>query len=425
MRSKLIICFILVLMAGSGCLRNPVTNRREAKLISEPAERRIGEETRVRLIEEYGELKEPVLAEYVSALGKKIAVVSDRPRLDYVFTVLDTDMVNAFAAPGGFIFVTRGLLEEVESEAELASVLGHEIGHVCAWHSINMIEKQMGYGTLAALGAIVSGFQLGPEAMVMVAQTADLFTNLYLMGYSREYELEADRVGTRYMLSAGYDPEAALMFFARLKKLEKQEGLDKWESFFRSHPHTEDRVEQVRRYMERMNVSQRPLTEGQTLYQEMKGRLPRIPSEEKGRFAGSKFAHPGLGIQLEIPSTWKWDPKNQRSLAAFRESDGESWGELRRRRMDTPGMTAEEFAEKIARERQWTMLKGREMLYPAGYGYLGQFYGAGIMGGIYHYRAFFLIRDDVGYVLTCAAPPEKIADYLIPFEQILRSFQLK
>jgi predicted Zn-dependent protease len=422
-RGRLAAVVLTGLLLGGGCFRNPVTHRREAKLISEEAERQIGRETRRKLVEEYGEMKDPVLREYVSALGKKIAAVSDRPRLDFEFTILDAEMVNAFAAPGGFIFVTRGLLGEIGSEAELATVLGHEIGHVCAWHSINMIEKQMGYGALATLGAIVSGIQLGPEAMIMVAQTADLFTSLYLLGYSREYELEADRVGLRYAISAGYNPEAALAFFERLLTLEKQEGGDKWEPFFRSHPPTEDRVVQAKRYIGRMNVASRRLEEGLETYREMKDRLPSLPPEERGYFEGQTFRHPPSGAVLTLPSGWKWESSSRTALAAFREERGGGWGELRRQAVGR-NTEARQLADLTVAEKRWHPIQGREVLYPSGYGYLGQYYGSGVLGGLYQMRVLFTVRDRTGYILICAAPPERIANYLISFEQILRSFRL-
>jgi len=408
----------------SGCFRNPVTHRREAKLISEEAERRIGQESQSRLIEEYGEFKSPVMREYVAALGNKLAAVSDRARLPFEFTILDTDMINAFAVPGGYIFVTRGLLEELTAEAELAAVLGHEIAHVCAWHSVNMIEKQMGYGTLAALGAIVSGIQLGPEAMVMVAQTADLFTSLYLLGYSRDYELEADRVGLRYAISAGYDPRSAITFFEKLRELEKQEGEDKWEPYLRSHPPTEDRIKQADAYIGRMNVSDRDLTEGVEKYQDLKDYLPHLSPEEKGRTEGQKFIQPAWKVSLEIPGGWVWEGRSRSALAVFREARGGGWGELRRRLIG-PRSDATLFAKRVAGEKKWTFIQGRSVLYPSGYGYLGQYYGAGTLGGYFQLRVLFVTRGTEGYYLVCAAPPEKFANYLIPFEQILRSFRLE
>lgn len=400
-----------------------MTSRRQAKMISEAAEKEIGAETRKQIIEEYGEVKDPVLREYVSALGRKLVAVSDRPRLEFTFTILDTDLVNAFAAPGGYIFVTRGLLGQLSNEAELAVVLGHEIGHVCAWHSIQMIQKQMGYGALATLGAIGAAIKGGPEAMVMVAQCADLFTTMYLLGYSREFERQADHVGIRYAISAGYKPGAALGFFQRLSELEKQEGVEKWQSYFASHPPTEERIQLAKKYIDLMSVVQRPLSENESLYLEMRDRIPRLPSGEQGRVSGLVYTNAKWGVTFSLPDGWKWEEQRRMTLSSFREVKGEGWGELQRAPAG-PGMTAKGLAERWAKEKQWTQLQGRSVLYPAGYGYLGQFYGTGILGGLFQFRALFLVRDGAGYVLYCGASPENINKYLIPFEQILRSFQL-
>ncbi len=420
---KGMLLFLGVLLLFTGCLRNPVTSRRQAKVISEAAEKEIGAETHRQIVDEYGEVRDAVLREYVSALGRKIVAVSDRPRLEFTFTILDTDLVNAFAAPGGYIFVTRGLLGQLNNEAELAVVLGHEIGHVCAWHSIQMIQKQMGYGALATLGAIASGIKAGPEAMIMVAQAADLFTTLYILGYSREFERQADHVGIRYAISAGYKPGAALSFFERLSELEKREGLDKWQSYFASHPPTGERIQLAKKFIDLMSVVQRPLSENESLYLEMRDRIPRLPSGELGRVSGSVYTNAKRGVTFTLPDGWKWEEQRRMTLSSFREAKGSGWGELHR---EPPGQfnTAKGLAEKWAKEKQWTQLQGRSVLYPAGYGYLGQFYGTGLMGGLFQFRALFLVRDGAGYVLYCGAPPEDINKYLIPFEQILRSFQL-
>jgi predicted Zn-dependent protease len=411
-------------VAGPGCLRNPITQKRETKLISERAEREIGAETKKKIMEDMGELKDPVLTHYVSTLGRRLAAVSDRPKLDYDFTVLDTGVINAFAAPGGFIFVTRGLLQQVSNEAELASVLGHEIGHVAGWHSVGMIQKQMGLGTLSALGAIVSGVRLGPEAMVMVAQAADLFSGLYLLGYSRENELEADRVGLRYMSSAGYDPRAALAFFQKLAVLEKQEGSDSWESYLRSHPPTEERILQARAFVDRWTLFRRPPVRSDDRYLEMKSRLPRLKPEEEGRTEGLRYRQNLYGVDLTLPDGWGWEPQSGQTLVAFRRKAGEAWGELRREPLAEP-MNAQAFAQKYIEDRKGKGLQGRPVLYPAGYGYLAQFYAPGLLGGTYLHRGFFIVRDNAGWVLFGAAAPEKSLEYLVPIEQIFRSFELK
>jgi predicted Zn-dependent protease len=417
----LLVCFSLLSL---GCFRNPITSKRQAKLISEEAERDIGLQTKNAILKEYGELKDPVLAQYVTNLGKRLAAVSDRPKVDYEFVVLDTELVNAFAAPGGFIFVTRGLLQEMSNEAELASVLGHEIGHVAGWHSIGMIQRQMGYGALATLGAIATGIHAGPEAMILVAQTADLFTSLYMLGYSREHELEADRVGVRYMLSAGYDPKAALSFFERLRALEKKEGPDNWESYLRSHPPTDQRIELAKAFLARPFFFHRKTELNEAVYLDMKARLPNLRPEEIGQTQGKRYELPLFGVSLYIPGEWGWEPQGGRSLIGFRKAGGEAWGQLRRETLEK-SLTAEEFAQQFAGEHQWKFLQGRQVLYPAGYGFLGQFFGPGVLGGAYVYRGLFIVRDGVGWALLCAATPTRTFEYLVPFEQILRSFELR
>lgn len=406
------------------CARNPVTQRTQTKVISEKTERAIGAETRAGLIKEYGELKDPVLTQYVTNVGRRLVAVSDRPRLAYEFTVLDADLVNAFAAPGGYIFITRGLLEAVQSEAELASVLAHEIVHIAGWHSIGMIQRQMGYGALTTLGAIASGISLGPEAMLLVSQTGQLFTSLYLLGYSREHELEADRVGLRYMLSARYDPEAALTFFERLAALEKKEGPDEWEPYLRSHPPTDDRIRQAKAYIHRPFFFKRETERGELIYQEMKDRLPRVNPADRGDVRGRQFEQTRFGVRMTIPEGYDWEAQGAHAIVGFRKKGGESFGELRREPLESP-LTPEQFAFKFAEDRKWQFWRGRSVLYPAGYGYLGQFVGPSVLGGTYIFRGLFLVRDGVGWAVLFAAPPDRAFEALVPSEQVFRSFDLK
>ena len=410
-------------MLAVGCFRNPVTSQKQTRLISEAAERNIGEETQKNILKEYAELKDPVLSEYVSSVGLRLTAVCDRPDVDYRFTVLDTDMINAFAAPGGFLFITRGLLEEMQSEAEMASVLGHEIVHVAGWHSVGMIQKQMGYGALTTLGAIASGFRLGPEAMLMVAQTGQLFTNLYLLGYSRDHELEADRVGIRYMISAGYDPHSALTFYERLNTLEKRDGAERWEPYLLSHPPTEDRIRLAKAYIDRPFFAQKKGERGEIVYQKMKDRLPRVAQEDRGEVVGRRFTQERYGVSLSIPNEWSWEPKSAQAVVAFRREGGQAWGELRRVPL-VDSSSSQDVAERFAKDRGWVFIQGRRVLYPAGYGFLGQFYGPGALGGVYIFRVFVTERPTSSWLLFCAAAPDRTWDYMIPFEQILRSFEL-
>jgi predicted Zn-dependent protease len=404
------------------CFPNPVTLKRQTRFIGEAAEREIGAETKKKLIDAYGELTDPVLREALAVMARRLALAGDRPQLAFEVTVLDTEVVNAFAAPGGYVFVTRGLLERMDREAELAAVLGHEFAHVCALHSVRMIQQQMGYGALTALGAIVSGIKLGPEALVLVAQTADLFTQLYLLGYSREFELEADRVGLRYTHTAGYDPWAALAFFETLRELETRQGEKEWEPYLRSHPTTEHRIGVVRDLLGRRG-GKAPPPRTDDPYKALKARLPSLPAGERGRFEGALFSHPA-GATLRLPADWGWEGSGGLALASFRHHDKTAWGDLRRRTVN-PGVDAGALAETVAKERKWKFIQGRQVLYPAGYGYLGQYYGSGVLGGAYRIRAFFTTAGDQGWMLTLAAPPEEFELYLLPFERLLRGFEFR
>ncbi len=413
------VCLILL----SGCLRNPVTQKRQTRLISEASERAIGAETRTELVKEYGEVDDPVLRAYVNRIGQKLAAVSDRPRLDYVYTILNSDVVNAFAAPGGYIFVTRGLLQRVSNEAELAIVLGHETGHVCAMHGVTMIQKQMGAGILTLLGTVAAGVTAGPEAAVAMMQTASLFSDLYLLGYSRDNEVQADRLGLRYALSAGYDARAALTFFQHLKDLESQAGIEAWEPYLLSHPPTETRIALAKEYLDRMEEFPRPTSETAGEYADMEKRLSLMAPQGLGRVEGRRFTHPGSGASMEIPPGWVWEVHNQQVLAGFRAPTNGAWGELRRKRLAVP-MRAEEFARGLALERRWKLLSGREQLYPVGYVFLGSYAGEGPMGDGYQLRVLFVTRAKRGYAVVCGSPPDKFEDFLLPFEGIMRSFNL-
>jgi predicted Zn-dependent protease len=199
-----------------------------------------------QIIQQFGGVyQDPDLQKYVNSVGQLIAAASDKPDQKYSYTVLDTAIVNAFALPNGSIFVTRGLIDLANSEAELASVLGHETGHVVAGHSASRQTR----GTIAEIGAGLLGALLGSP---QIGNLAGVGAELYLQHYSREQELEADTLGLRYMGRAGYDQRAAVRF---LKSLEAQSALeskilgtpqgDLAYNMMSDHPRTVDRVERA------------------------------------------------------------------------------------------------------------------------------------------------------------------------------------
>ncbi|MGH9389508.1 MAG: M48 family metalloprotease, partial [Vicinamibacteria bacterium] len=191
---------------------------------------------------EYGVyLEKPELRAYVTSIGMGLAGKSARPAIQYHFEVVDNPIVNAFALPGGFVYITRGILERMNSEDELAAVMGHEIAHVAARHGAAQISKayiaQAGLIALAVLG--------NPGTAAALGDLANLAVNLALQGYSREYERQADDFGFQYAASAGYNPKGSVDLLQTLARLEKKEP-STVEAFFSSHPRTSERIGNAR-----------------------------------------------------------------------------------------------------------------------------------------------------------------------------------
>lgn len=224
----------LSLISGCASEYNIVTGQEETYYYTTEQEVSIGAATARQVEKELKPAEDPLLQERVRVIGEKIASVSDRKDITYYFKVLDDEEVNAFALPGGFIYVNKGLLEHVERDDELAAVLAHEVGHVVARHGIKRLQGLQGYSVLRILlAAAPQSAEIG-----LAADTA--FAEL-LTGYSREDELLADRLGSRYAERAGYDPRAMIGFLERLREIERRKPL-KPKAYFRTHPYMPDRI---------------------------------------------------------------------------------------------------------------------------------------------------------------------------------------
>lgn len=411
--------FALVLLL-SACIRNPATRKVHARLLSPEAELSIGITTKKKILEQYQVLKSTTVTEYVNHVGQKLAQVCDRPTVNYDFTVLDHDLINAFAVPGGFIFVTRGLLENIDDEAELAMVLGHEIAHVAALHGVQMIQKEMGQNALTILGTIGAALVAGPEAMIMIANTADLFSSLYLLGYSRDREIEADNLGLQYLLRAGYDPQASLRFLKNLEKMDKEETKG-WDLYFRTHPQTSDRIEIIESMigLEKQDTQRSRVSE----YQSIKSLLPKVSALEQGTINDGIYKNSFHQLFMEVPSNWILDRYQPQALVSFHTKDNEAEGRLQTVQLSSVTDTAERLALAYAKETGFQQQTGRSVLYQAGYGYLGRFLGLSPSGKLMDIRLFATIRHERGYIFFCGAPPEKADSYALDLEKILRSLK--
>ncbi|WP_455211363.1 M48 family metalloprotease [Kaarinaea lacus] len=264
-KHKLSAIFALLIIAlfSTGCATNPVTGKTELHLISESQEISIGAENYVPSQQSQGGpyTIDPQLSQYVSDIGKRLASVSDRPNLPYEFVVLNNSVPNAWALPGGKIAINRGLLTELNNEAELAAVIGHEIVHAAARHGAKSMER----GILLSAGVAGVAIATGDSDYGQWAVgAAAIGSQLIATKYSRSAELESDYHGMRYMAKAGYDPSAAIglqQTFVRLSQGRQSNWLD---GLFASHPPSQERVEANRRTAKELN---RPGKLGEQEYQ--------------------------------------------------------------------------------------------------------------------------------------------------------------
>jgi len=201
------------------------------------AEKYFGRATVEEIRQTYGFVEDPLLVSYISKMGQSLSGVSDRTDIPYEFYVVDTDEVNAFAAPGGFIFVTRGLIDESETEDEIAGVIGHEVAHVAKRHGAKRIKQ---------LPLIMIGMSiLQAKTNEQTTRIADIALSLMQLHYSREDEYEADQYGERYSFNAGYDPYGMVTFFEKLKKQQPDGNLNRLDVALSSHPKTTGRIAKV------------------------------------------------------------------------------------------------------------------------------------------------------------------------------------
>ncbi len=243
---RLSIAALIVLFAGlQACAVNPVTGKRELSLVTEANEIQLGQQNYLPMQQSQGGIYDvdPELTAYVSDVGQRLAAVSDRP-LPYEFVVLNNSVPNAWALPGGKIAINRGLLTELDTEAELAAVLGHEVVHAAARHS----AQQMTRATLLQLGMLGVGIAASDSDYAgLIVGSASVGAQLINSAYGRGAELEADRYGMRYMSAAGYDPQGAVRLQETFVELSEGRRTDWLSGLFASHPPSQVRVNENRR----------------------------------------------------------------------------------------------------------------------------------------------------------------------------------
>jgi predicted Zn-dependent protease len=309
--AALLLATASVALAGCTSATSPATGRQFYTNISESQENQIGAEEHPKILAEFGGAydEKPNLNAYVTQLGQSVAQNAERKDVEYTFTVLNTEDINAFALPGGYVYITRGLLTLANNEAEVAGVLGHEIGHVNARHTAERAGQQQTaqYGAVAAqlLGQLLGGDAGGELAGGLANEVgAD-----YLGHFSQQQEFEADSLGVRYLTKASYDPQAMASFLDSLNnethleaKVAGNEAAADAYSMKQSHPRTPDRVQKA---IEEANVPvENPVVNRDRFLQQIDG-MAWGPDPRDGVIKGSTFIHPGLKFAFDAPQGMK------------------------------------------------------------------------------------------------------------------------
>ena len=290
----------VLLFFSTGCAVNPVTGDHELMLLSEEDEIRLGKQTDSQVVTEYGIYEDPQFTAYINRMGKKLAKISHRPGLPYEFKVLDTPVVNAFAVPGGYVYFTRGILANLNSEAELAGVMGHELGHITARHSAQQYSRaQM---TQLALG----GAMMFSQTLSALEPLAQMGVGMLFLSYSRDNEREADDLGVAYSSKAGYDATRMAMFFEtleRMKPTSDKSGLPEW---FSTHPNPEDRIGAVQREAKKWQkeLGLKDFKVNRNGYLKKINGMVYGEDPREGFVENNVFYHPLLRFQFPVPPDW-------------------------------------------------------------------------------------------------------------------------
>lgn len=297
----------------AGCATNPVTGRSELALISEAQEIQMGKQYAEEVKASLGLVKDPGLQAYVSRVGMELAKDSERPDIPWQFNVIDDPTINAFALPGGPVFITRGILTHMNSEAELASVLGHEIGHITARHSV----RQMSQAQLANVGLGV-GSIFSPT----VAQYGQLIStglSVLFLKYGRDAERQADELGFKYMVADNYDAREMADMFVTLQRTSPEDGrLPGWLS---THPDPGDREAVARHRADSVGSRLADAKLGRDAFLQQVDGLVFGEDPREGYFKGATFYHPDLKFVMQFPQGWRYQNTKQAIMALSPNQD--------------------------------------------------------------------------------------------------------
>ncbi len=412
---RIILLFLLfpgLFLWNVSCAVNPVSGDRQLMLLSEDQEKELGRQTDAQVISEYGKYEDPRLNTYLNDICRELGKLSHRPGLDYKIKVLDSPVVNAFAVPGGYIYFTRGILAYLNSEAQLAGILGHELGHITARHSAEQYTKaqfaQIGLG----IGMLLS------ETFRNYSSFAHLGLNMLFLRFSRDNERQADNLGVEYSSKAGYNSQEMAHFFETLEKLNPSSDRSGLPAWFSTHPNPEDRVVAVKQktadWQEKLGLFNAK-TNRETYLKKIDG-LVFGEDPREGYFENDVFYHPKLLFQFPVPTGW--DLQNTRSEVRMTSKKKDAAIVFSIAQQKTPAEALRTFAEK---SRATTIASGRDNVN----GFEAQYLVSQIISdqGRLGIMSYFILKENKVYVFHGYTALAQYQAYQALFRDIMTRFQ--
>ena len=397
------------------CATNPVTKTYDFILISNAQEVSIGANADKEVLNTYGQYSDPKLQEYINEVGQRVANVSDRRNIEYFFTIVDSPEKNAFALPGGYIYITRGILALINNEAQLAGVLGHEIGHVCARHSAKQISQAYGYQILM-LGSSIFLPQLRQWS-----QISDIIFGSIQNGFGRQYEFQSDDLGENYAFRAGYDPAQSAAFLTALKNTEKEGGEQIFHGIFASHPETEDRIKRALAHSSEL----KPASTGELKilddkYVSMLQGLVYGKGGKEGAIVGDSYKNRSYQFALSLPLGW--DSSIEKGNLISKDPDGIS--AIKLEHIPTRGsLTPLQAAEKWEEKNRLKKFEGSSSVINTIDTYTGFYDARSPKGESLKLKVLFFIRNRAGFALICDSPARDFPFVLKDFDRTIYSLR--
>ncbi|HXL14451.1 MAG TPA: M48 family metalloprotease [Methylomirabilota bacterium] len=406
-----LVAAFLAALTFAGCATNPATGKKQISFVSTSKEADMGRESDPAVIEQYGIYGDSTVGHYVDSVGQKLASVSHLPALGWHFRVIDSPVVNAFAIPGGYIYISRGILAYLNSEAQLAGVLGHEIGHVTARHSAQQITRSQIAGVGLLAGAVFVG------ALRPYTGLAQQGLGLLFLRYSRENETQADELGVGYATKAGYDPRVIPSTYAMLKRVGERQG-DQLPGFLSTHPDPGDREIRTSQLAQAAVAGgRRDLAIGAARYRSRIEGLVFGDDPRGGYFVGNRFYHPDLGIEMIFPDGWK-NANQPSSVISMNQSLG-GMMELTLQRSKDPASTPDRFVQSLIEDKKIADAAGKTEQFRDFPAWIGQVVTSGEGGRQTLIAAF--VRYKPGQFLQVLGQSKSVGD--VASEQILASIR--